>query len=60
VLLDSFRHYLDGFQTNPEAARKLASEGDSPRNEKLNESELAAYTTVASLILNMDETVTKE
>ncbi len=60
VLLGSFQHYLDGFQTNPEAGRKLASEGDSPRNEKLNVSELAAYTTVASLILNMDETVTKE
>jgi hypothetical protein len=60
VLLGSFQHYLDGFETNPEAARKLVSEGDSPRNEKLNVSELAAYTTVASLILNMDETVTKE
>jgi len=60
VLLGSFQHYLDGFQTNPESARKLASEGDSPRDEKLNVSELAAYTTVASLILNMDETVTKE
>jgi hypothetical protein len=60
VLLGSFQHYLDGFQTNPESALKLVSEGDSPRDEKLNVSELAAYTTVASLILNMDETVTKE
>jgi hypothetical protein len=60
VLLGSFQHYLDSYQTNPESARKLVSEGESPRNEKLNVSELAAYTTVASLILNMDETVTKE
>ena len=59
-MLGSFQHYLDGFQTNSELARKLLSEGDSPRDEKLNVSELAAYTTVASLILNMDETVTKE
>jgi len=36
------------------------SVGESPLNEQLNVSELAAYTTVASLILNLDETVTKE
>ena len=60
VLLASFQHYLDDYQTHPEAARKLLSPGEAPRNEKLNVSELAAYTTVASLILNLDETVTKE
>src|SRR5437660_563011 len=60
VLLGSFQHYLDTYQTNPEAALKLVSAGESPRNEKLNVSESAAYTTVASLILNLDETVTKE
>jgi hypothetical protein len=60
VLLNSFQHYLDKYQTNPDAARKLVSVGESPLNEKLNVSELAAYTTVASLILNLDETVTKE
>jgi Protein of unknown function (DUF1553)/Protein of unknown function (DUF1549)/Concanavalin A-like lectin/glucanases superfamily/Planctomycete cytochrome C len=60
VLLGSFQHYLDDYQTNPEAARKLVSVGESPVNQKLNVTELAAYTTVASLILNMDETVTKE
>ncbi len=60
VLLQSFQHYLDAYQTNPEAARKLLSEGESSRDEKLNASELAAYSTVASLILNLDETVTKE
>jgi len=60
LLLGSFQHYLDDFQTHPEAARKLVTAGESPVNEKLNVSELAAYTTVASLILNLDETVTKE
>jgi hypothetical protein len=39
---------------------KLVSIGDAPRDAKLNVSELAAYTTVASVILNMDETITKE
>jgi hypothetical protein len=60
VLMGSFHHYLDKYQTNPEAARKLVSAGESKLDEKLNVSELAAYTTVASLILNLDETVTKE
>jgi hypothetical protein len=60
VLLNSFQHYLDKYQTSPDAARKLVTVGESPLDEKLNVSELAAYTTVASLILNLDETVTKE
>ena len=45
---------------DPDAARKLVSYGEYPRNEKLNVSELAAYTTVASLILNLDELLTKQ
>jgi hypothetical protein len=60
ILLDSYHHYRDTYQTKPEAARQLLSEGESPRNQNLDASELAAYTTVASLILNLDETVTKE
>jgi len=42
-----------------DAAMKLLSVGESPRNEKLDVAELAAWTTVASVILNLDETVTK-
>ena len=60
VLLGSFQHYLDTYQTNLESARKLVNVGESPVNPQLNVSELAAYTTVASLILNLDETVTRE
>ncbi|HUQ90707.1 MAG TPA: DUF1553 domain-containing protein [Bryobacteraceae bacterium] len=60
VLLDSFRHQLDLYQTDRGAAAKLLSQGDSPSDSKLNASELAAYATVASLILNLDETITKQ
>ncbi len=59
VLLDSFHYHLDNYQTDREAARKLISQGESRRDETLDERELAAYTAVASLILNVDETVTK-
>jgi len=39
---------------------KLLNIGEYPRDEKLNASELAAYTAVSSLILNLDEVVTKQ
>jgi hypothetical protein len=60
VLLNSFHRYLDEYQTNRDAALKLLAQGESPRSESLDVPELAAYTAVASLILNLDETVTKE
>ncbi|HZT30248.1 MAG TPA: DUF1553 domain-containing protein [Bryobacteraceae bacterium] len=60
ILLESYSHYRDNYQTHPGAAAELLSEGESPRDQKLDTSDLAAYTAVASLILNLDETVTKE
>jgi hypothetical protein len=60
VLSDSLRYALDRFQTRPEAATRYLSTGEYPRDPKLDVKELAAYTTVASLIINLDETVTKQ
>ncbi len=60
VLLSSLRNYRDKFQTDPASAGKLLDEGDSPRDPALDAKELAAYASVASLIMNLDETVTKE
>jgi hypothetical protein len=37
----------------------LLSVGDSKRNESLESAVLAAWTTVASMILTLDETITK-
>jgi hypothetical protein len=47
------------FRANPAAAENLLKVGESPRDEKLDPCELAAWTTVASVILNLDETITK-
>jgi hypothetical protein len=33
--------------------------GEAPRNERLPVDELAAATSVANLILNLDETITR-
>jgi hypothetical protein len=60
ILLSDLQHHLEEYRKDPKAAVKLLSEGESPINEKLDVSELAAYTALASLILNFDETITKE
>jgi len=60
VLLESFRHYLNTYRENSKAAVELISTGESPCPDELDRAELAAYTTVASLILNLDEVVSKE
>lgn len=41
------------------AASKLLSVGEAPHDPKLDVAELAAWSTVAGVILNLDETVTK-
>ena len=60
VLLDYLSFQLDSFKTRPDAALKYVSQGESPRDQRLDPSELAAYTSVASLVLNLNQTVTKE
>jgi hypothetical protein len=60
VLVAAFNTQLGTFKARPEAALKYVSLGEYPRDERLNVNELAAYTTVASLILNLSETVTKD
>ncbi|MDQ1470281.1 MAG: hypothetical protein QOJ99_1761, partial [Bryobacterales bacterium] len=60
ILLQTFRQLQANYRADPKAAADYTREGDSPVNASLDPSELAAYTGVASLILNLDETITKE
>ena len=48
------------YRADAVAAMKLVSIGETKRDEKLDAAELAAYTMTASVILNLDETITKE
>jgi hypothetical protein len=50
---------LTAFRRDRPSAIKLLSVGESPRDASLDVAELAAWTTVASVILNLDETITK-
>ncbi len=51
---------LAHYRSNTKAAVKLISQGDAKNFAKLDPAELASYTVVASTILNLDETLTKE
>jgi hypothetical protein len=59
VLRRIFDAQLDVYKKDPEAARKLLAIGESKRNEQLDPAELAAWTMTASVMLNLDETITK-
>jgi hypothetical protein len=60
VLRDLQERSFSDFHRHPENAGKLLRVGESAFNSKLDAEELAAWTTVASTILNLDETITKE
>jgi len=61
ILMSAFHYYLDTFQGDPAAALGYLSVGGKPPAELAEHAlESAAYMTVASEILNLDVTVTKE
>jgi hypothetical protein len=47
------------FEADPEAAARLLAVGEHPRNPALDPREAAAFAALCSLILNLDETLTK-
>jgi hypothetical protein len=59
LLTDLYKRQLAAYKADPKATAKLLSVGESPRDPKLDSAELAAWTTVVSTILNLDETITK-
>ena len=60
ILLDSLRFHRDRFATDPAAAAELLKQGERKSDPSLDARELAAYASIASLILNMDEAVSKD
>jgi hypothetical protein len=59
VLNDLFNRQLGRYRDDKPSAQKLLSVGESPRDESLDVVELAAWANVASVILNLDEAVTR-
>jgi hypothetical protein len=55
LLDDAMKH----FQQQPDLASKLLQVGTAPVDDTTDAIETAAWTVVASTILNLDETITK-
>jgi hypothetical protein len=59
VLLGVFQAQRITFERDRQKAIELLSVGESPRIARLDPAEAAAWTVVASLILNLDEAISK-
>ncbi|MFM8251149.1 MAG: DUF1553 domain-containing protein [Planctomycetota bacterium] len=59
ILLRSLTEHRQRYASDPLAAKKAIAVGEYPVAERLVAAELAAFTTVASLLLNLDELVNK-
>jgi len=60
VLRKLYKGRLDTYQKDRPSALKFVSVGESWRDKQLDVAELAAWTTVTSVIFNLDETMSKQ
>ncbi len=60
VLLPLYERMHQKFADHPDAAAQLLAVGESPHPAWLDPVDLAAWTSVAQVVLNLDETMTKE
>lgn len=59
VVTKALETHRSKYKAHPEAAKAAIRNGESKPNPALPEPELAAWTLVANLILNLDETITR-
>jgi mono/diheme cytochrome c family protein len=59
VLMTVLNQQRAAFHKDPSSAMKLLNVGESKRKEKLDAVELAAWATVVSVIMNLDEMIAK-
>jgi hypothetical protein len=60
ILIAGLKRRLDRYAADPAAARTVLAEGTPPPPSTLSPAELAAYAQTCALILNLDETLTRE
>ena len=59
VLAKTLDAQLANYNKDKAAAAALVKVGDLPKPEGINDSELAAWTVVGNVLLNLNETITK-
>jgi len=59
VLVDLYDRQLEHFRGQPESARQLATDPRGPLPAELDAAEVAAWTVVANVLLNLDGVLTK-
>jgi hypothetical protein len=60
LLLDNLQTQLEHFRRQPDKATRFLAVGTKPHDSTLKPEELAGYSVVASLILNLDEVITRQ
>jgi len=60
VLEKIYREQLINFTNDKKSAEALVKVGESPSPKDADVSELAAWTAIGNILLNLDETITKE
>ncbi len=60
ILLDAATRHAATFAAHPDASAKLLKAGDAQPASRIPPHELAAWTLVASTVLNLDESLSKE
>jgi hypothetical protein len=59
ILQEIYAQQLANFRKDQKAATGLLSIGESAKPDNVDPSELAAWTAIANILLNLDETITK-
>jgi rhamnose utilization protein RhaD (predicted bifunctional aldolase and dehydrogenase) len=59
LIKDELTKHEERFNADPEGAKKAITFGESKPKPELQPTELASYTLIANMLLNLDETVTR-
>jgi hypothetical protein len=60
ILLTVLQKHRKEYAADPDAAKKLLAVGDMPAPKDMNQAELAAWTNVCRVVLNLHETITRQ